>query len=158
MSEKLPKFLITENLNRMAKWLRILGYDTALYKSISFSNMNRVARKDRRVILTRDRKHLKMAQENKIILIRSIHHLKQLKEIKSILTFEEKYLFSRCIHCNKLLYEISGRNIKELIPEFIYKNHNEFRICRKCGKIYWRGSHYKEMLNKLEIIFKSDRS
>jgi len=155
---KKPKFLITENLNRVAKWLRILGYDAVIYKSISFDNMKRIAAKDRRIILTRDRKHLKYANANKIILIHSVNHLQQLEEIKNFLVFEKKHLFSRCINCNKYLYEISGNNIKEQIPEFVLEHYEKFMICRKCGKIYWQGTHFRDMIKTLESIFKSDRS
>jgi len=154
MKRKLPGFILTENLGRLAKWLRILGYDAAIYKSISFNNMKRIAVKDRRMILTRDKGHVRAAEKRiKILLIRSTDYLEQLAEMKEYLNFNDDQIFTRCPVCNKLLYEISGKKIKELIPEYIFEQHKELLNCRKCGRIFWKGTHYKEMLRKLSTIF-----
>jgi len=153
MSEIPARFILTENLNRLAKWLRLLGYDAVLYKSISFHDLKRIAAKDRRIILTRDRKHLKIANTDKIILVKSVNHLEQLEEIKNFLSLQEEKLFTRCMLCNKLLYPISEDKIEKMVPEYIYKNHSDFKICRKCGKIYWQGTHYQKMLKTINEIF-----
>jgi uncharacterized protein len=152
MSAKLARFILTENLNRLAKWIRLLGYDAVLYKSISFHNLKRIAAKDRRIILTRDSKHLRYAETDKIILIKSTEHLEQLKEIEDVLVLREDQFFTRCIICNKLLYAISRDKIKDLVPEYIYRNHSNFKVCRKCGKIYWRGTHYQKMLKTVKEV------
>lgn len=155
MSQAKPRFLLAANLNRLAKWLRLLGYDAAIYRSISFHNMKRLAAKERRKILTRSQKQ--QDKKNKdIILIKSEEHLEQLKEIREMLTINDQLLFSRCLICNKLLYEITRENIRELVPAHVYNAHREFKICRKCGRIYWQGSHYKKMLDTLKEIFDSE--
>ena len=148
-----PKFLLTENLNRLSKWLRMLGYDATIYKSISLSNMIRLAVKERRIILTRSAKQAKSNLKFSRILIKSDNHFKQIKELKEIITFNEQYTFSRCLVCNKQLYGISKEKVKDLVPEFIYENQADFKVCRKCGKIYWQGTHYKVMLEVLKNIF-----
>ncbi|MCK5027974.1 MAG: Mut7-C RNAse domain-containing protein [Candidatus Pacebacteria bacterium] len=147
-----PKFLLTENLNRLAKWLRMLGYDAAIYKSISFHNMIRLAKKERRIILTRSNKQAKSNLKFSRILIKADNHLEQIKELKEVITFNEQYTFLRCLLCNKLLYGISREKVKDLVPEFIYENQTDFKVCRKCGKIYWHGTHYKAMLMELRKI------
>ena len=147
-----PKFLLAENLNRLAKWLRMLGYDTAIYKSISFSNMIRLAVKERRIILTRSKKQAKSKLKFSRILIKTDNHLQQILELNEIISFNVKYIFSRCLLCNKQLSDIKKESFKELIPEFIYENHTDFKICRKCGKIYWQGTHYKSMLVELKKL------
>ncbi len=150
-----PKFLLTENLNRLAKWLRMLGYDAAIYKSISFHNMIRLAKKERRIILTRSAKQAKSNLKFSRILIKADKHLEQIKELKEIITFNEQYTFSRCLLCNKRLYGISREKVKDLVPEFIYEDHTDFKVCRKCGNIYWKGTHYKSMLAELKKILQS---
>ncbi len=145
-----PKFLLTENLNRLAKWLRMLGYDAAIYKSISFHNMIRLAVKERRIILTRSTKQAKSNLKFSRILIKADNHLQQLKELKEVISFNEHYIFLRCLLCNKLLIEIAKEKIKDLVPEFIYENQTDFKVCRKCGKIYWQGTHYKAMLAEIK--------
>ncbi len=147
-----PKFLLDENLNRLAKWLRLLDYDAAVYKSISFHNAIRVANRERRIFLTRDRN---LAGSNLIFsrrLIMSVDHRDQLKELNDIVTVKEEYLFSRCILCNKRLFNIPKKKIKELIPEFVYESFDEFKLCRKCGRIFWKGSHYKAMKEELKNL------
>ena len=155
MKEKLPKFILTENLNRLAKWLRLLGYDAALYRSISFDNLKRIAAKERRIVLTRHSKYGKTDNKD-IVLIRSTDHLEQLKELSTMLHLREEDLFSRCTLCNKLLYGIERQNIKDLVPEYIYQNQKEFKICRKCGKVYWQGTHYDKMMLILKEIFNKE--
>jgi len=147
-----PKFLLTANLNRLAKWLRMLGYDAAIYKSISFHNMIRLAVKERRIILTRSKKQAKSKLKFSRILIKTDNHLEQIKELKEVISFNEQYTFSCCLLCNKQLYGISREKVKDLVPEFIYENHTDFKVCRKCGKIYWQGTHYKSMLVELRKI------
>jgi len=72
--EKRPKFLLAENLGKLAKWLRFLGYDAALYRKISLDNMIRIANKDNRIILTRSKKVAKNKRKFKRILIKSENH------------------------------------------------------------------------------------
>ena len=148
-----PKFLLTENLNRLAKWLRMLGYDAAIYRSISFHNMIRLAVKERRIILTRSNKQAKSNLKFSRILIKADNYLQQLTELIEIIAFNEQNTFSRCLLCNRLLSEITKEKIKDLIPDFIYENHTDFKVCRKCGKIYWQGTHYKAMLAELKKTF-----
>ncbi|MCD4820408.1 MAG: Mut7-C RNAse domain-containing protein [Candidatus Cloacimonetes bacterium] len=147
-----PKFLLSENLNRLARYLRMMGYDAVVYKSISFSNKIRLVNKDRRIYLTRSPKESKSNQKFNRFLIKSVKIDEQLKEIKKYITFPNDFLFSRCIECNKLLYQIDKGKISNLVPEYILQNHNDFLVCRKCGKIYWKGTHYQDMMKKLSEL------
>ena len=106
-----PKFLLAENLGRLAKWLRFLGYDAALFKKIDFDNMIRIANKDNRIILTRNRKEAKNKKKFKRIFIKTENYLEQLRELNNILEFNENYIFSRCSECNRLLYKIEKEKI-----------------------------------------------
>ena len=149
-----PKFLLSENLNRLAKWLRLLGYDAAIYKSISTDKMISLAVKERRIILTRSRKIAARKEKFSRILIRSEFHKQQLIELKDYIGFSEKHLFTRCSECNKKLVAIAADQIRNLIPEVIFASHDEFSICRKCGRIYWPGTHYENIMHELEDIFR----
>lgn len=151
--EKRPKFLLAENLGKLAKWLRFLGYDAALYRKISLDNMIRIANKDNRIILTRSKKVAKNKRKFKRILIKSENHSEQLRELKNIIRFDGNYIFSRCSECNRLLENIASEKIKNMIPVYIYQTQKKFKVCRFCGKIYWEGSHVKNMLAELKAIF-----
>lgn len=147
-----PKFLLDENLNRLAKWLRMLGYDAAVYKSINIHNKIRLVNRERRIYLTRDKTLAKKKEKFTRVLIKSEKHLEQLKEILDYISYNEEFVFTRCIDCNRILYDISKGKIKELIPPFVLENHSHFKVCRKCGKVFWMGTHYQEMKKELKNI------
>lgn len=148
-----PRFLLSENLNRLAKWLRLLGYDAAIYKAISTDNMINLANKERRILLTRSNKIAVRKEKFSRVLIKSEFHLEQLKELCNYLIFSEEHVFTRCLICNKILFDISRDKIRNLVPEVVLNSINLYKVCRKCGKIYWQGTHYKSMLEMLEKIF-----
>jgi uncharacterized protein len=148
-----PKFLLTENLNKLAKFLRFMGYDAAVYKSISFDNMIRIAEKDKRIILTRSVKQSKSKKQFRRIFIKSDNHISQIKELKDVIRYNEDNTFTRCGECNKKLFEIIKTKVKGLVPEFVFETQTEFKICRYCGKFFWKGTHYKEIQRDLAEIF-----
>ena len=150
MNELKPKFLLDENLNRLTKWLRMLGYDAAIYKGVSIHNKVRLAKKERRIYLTRSQKTAKLKEEFSRFLIRAVNHQQQLEELRKFLKFDDDFILTRCIECNRKLEKISKEKIKENIPPYIYETFIEFTICRKCGKVYWKGSHYASMKRQLK--------
>ncbi len=153
INELKPKFILTVELGRLAKWLRILGYDAVVYKSVNLHAIIRLAKKQRRTFVTRSKKKIKSTQLYAKMLIKSENYLEQLREMKDHVKLNEEYIFTRCLICNNLLINISKKKIIRFIPEFVICNNNDFKICRKCGKIYWKGTHYKEMKNELGKLF-----
>ncbi len=133
--------------------LRLLGYDAAIYASISFDNMIRLANKERRIILTRSHKQASSSQKFSRIHIKSESRKEQITEIIDFITMNKNLLFTRCLKCNRSLNSLNKEKIKDLVPSYIYETHNEFKICRKCGKVFWHGTHYTDMLNILNEIF-----
>jgi len=150
MKEIKPKFLLDENLNRLARWLRIFGYDAAVYRSTGIHNKVRLAKKERRIYLTRSKKLAKLNEEFSRFLIKANDYQHQLGELRHFLKFDDDFIFTRCIECNRKLEKISKEKIKEIIPSYIYETFIEFTICRKCGKVYWKGSHYASMKRQLK--------
>ena len=144
-----PKFILRDNLGKLAKYLRLLGYDAVLYQKISFHNILRIAAKDRRIILTRSPKESKQVSKYRIILIKSVHYQDQLKELKGIITFNKDFFASRCSLCNKVLEPANQNLVKEKVPKFVFENNTEFLVCKKCGKIYWQGSHFNDIKETL---------
>jgi len=152
MAETRKKFLLDENLGKLAKWLRILGYDAAVYKSISLEKKIYLCNKERRVFLTRSNKIAKRKDGFARILIRTEKYDKQLQEMQNLIELEDAIIFSRCLDCNSILQKIQVEKIEGLIPENVNNNFFDFKICRKCGKIYWKGSHYEAMKSKLKNL------
>lgn len=146
------RFLLRENLGKLARELRFLGYDAALFKGIGFSNAVRLAERDDRILLTRSRQESKSKKKVKLRLICSEKVSEQLSELKDILEFRQELLFTRCSICNKNLYEIDKKKIISLVPEYVYAQHDHFQICRYCGRIYWQGNHYQAVQKRLKNL------
>lgn len=152
MAENRRKFLLDENLGRLAKWLRMLGYDAAVYKSISIEKRILFCTKERRIFLTRSSKIAIKKDDFSRILIKAERYDEQLLELVHLIEFNNEMISSRCLKCNYRLQDIKVEKIGDLIPDNVKHNFSEFKICRKCGKIYWRGSHYDAMKSKLKNL------
>jgi uncharacterized protein with PIN domain len=148
-------FIVDVNLGRFARYLRMLGFDTLYNQSHSNQDIIRLSLLDGRIILTRDRNLLK----HKIIThgywLRSSDPFKQLSEIiKRLDLLSSIHPFIRCMACNGLLNSVSKINIVDLIPPKIAEFHSEFYQCSDCQKIYWPGSHFIKMQDKIERLKK----
>lgn len=146
------KFILTVDAQRLAKWLRLLGYDTKVIKSISLLNLIRIARKEKRIIISRSKSLLNHPLEFDRIYIHSNDLEEQLQEIKPWLSYDEDYLFTRCPEDNELLTAIEKEKIMPLIPAKVAELHDDFKICHKCGRIYWQGSHYQKIRDKIKEL------
>lgn len=149
------KLVADSNLGRLAKWLRILGYDVAFYKDVSIITVSRIANSENRIFLTRNQKIANRRIFDYVRLIKSDHIFDQLQELLDLITDDDDFLFTRCSVCNKLLSDIEKQKLESLVPTYIYQANEQFKICQACGKIYWSGTHYEEMKKKLKEVFRT---
>ena len=149
------KFLCDQMLGSLARWLRLLGFDTYYADSeIDDTSLLEIAKKQKRVIITRDKELLIRAKKHKIQLIEinSINLDEQLKTLLKDKEINEKKVLTRCSLCNTLVVEINKEDVKNRVPEKVFLNNELFWYCSKCDKIYWRGSHYDKIINKMKIF------
>ncbi len=148
------KFICDDNLGKLAKWLRTLGYDTLFSQEISDKELLSKALNEDRVILTRDTKLIELKVVSRYLLIESDNPLEQLKQVKEKFNLEtsEKKLFTRCLVCNTPLNSIKKEKIKDKIPPYVYKTQENFVFCSKCNKIFWSGTHVEKMIQRLKEI------
>lgn len=149
------KFLLSSNLFPLAKWLRFLGYDAVFPKAVSFSKKAAIAKKEGRVILTSSKAEAKRAKET--IYIKAQKTKDQLAELISYsksIHMNKNRLFTVCPLCNRLLNPIEKKRVESLVPEVIFQSKEQFKICRRCGRVFWRGSQTKEIEETLKEIFK----
>jgi uncharacterized protein len=140
------KFIADAMLGRLAKWLRLLGYDVLYYPAIEDRQIIKISREQERTILTRDTRMLQCKAVREAVFVRSDHIADQLLEMKNILKFNVPDPAERCTVCNNRLAAVTDRpEIKDLVPDHVYHNFNSFMRCSLCGKIYWEGSHYKNI-------------
>jgi len=145
------KFLCDQMLGTLAKWLRIYGFDT-YYASRDIKDLEliEIAKKESRVLITRDKELLFGAKRENlhVIEITSTDLEEQIGKILSVFKTDSKKYLSRCLICNSLLEEIGKEKAKGKIPKKVFENNKKFWLCKKCKKIYWRGTHYENMLSK----------
>jgi len=149
------KFITDRMLGKLAKELRMLGYDTLSYRGEDAYSLIRLAREENRVILSRSSKLTPKRPEDRIIRILEDKPSSQLKELvqAGVVNLQEETLFSRCLVCNMLLRQISHDEAEGEVPDFIFYQQKEFFRCPQCSRIYWKGSHHDHMKEKIEELF-----
>lgn len=148
------KFILTQELGRLAKWLRILGYDCVYFKQVSLSSLLIQALRDNRIILTRNLRLVDKARGCKVIEIKADKVSEQLKQVLGELQIkpDSEKMFSRCILCNEELVNIDKEKIKDKVPEYVFNTQEEFFTCPSCQRIYWPGTHWGNVQVALKEI------
>ena len=149
------KFLCDQMLGSLAKWLRIYGFDTFYANStISDDKIIKISKKENRCLITRDEElAFRCKKENiKILYFKILDLDKQIKFVLNDLVVDKEKILSRCILCNSELYDIKKDKIKDEIPIKVFQKHKKFWFCKKCNKIYWQGSHYDNMIQKIKNL------
>jgi len=144
MNEKTeePKFLVDFMLGRLAKWLRIWGFDADYYRNTDRDGILLKSLQDKKIILTKDHT-LSKKRAWKLVLIKSDFLSEQLDQVKEEfgLEFNREKLFSRCSICNVPIQHIEKSKVKDKVPPFVYENYDEFSYCPLCQRVYWQGTH-----------------
>ena len=145
-------------LGTLAKWLRLFGFDT-FYANAEMDDdeLLEMAEKENRVLITRDKELIIRAKKKNIQIVEmiSIDLDEQLSVILKNVDVDEKAVLSRCSLCDTILNEIKRDEVKNKVPEKVFRNNDRFWFCSKCDKIYWRGSHYDKIQSKINKIKKS---
>ena len=149
------KFILTRELGRLARWLRILGYDAVYFKEDKPSSFIIEALRDDRIILTRNHR-LGSSGGVRVILIEKEKIQEQIPEVLQKLGLEVKkeQMFSRCILCNSELVSLDKKKIRDRVPEYVFNTQNNFLTCPQCLRIYWQGTHWGNVENTLKEMIK----
>lgn len=146
----IPKFAADRMLARVARWLRMLGADVIFDESIDGAAMLQLARRDGRIMLTRD-KRLRTASD--VLFLDSNHFREQLRQILARYTFDiRRDAFSRCSRCNTPLIAVDREVIRNRVPPFVYASNENFSECPGCGHLYWSGTHPERIMRELQRI------
>ena len=145
------KFFCDDNLGKLAKWLRILGYDTLFRLTIEDGELVSIALKENRIILSRDTKLSRFKIKDKHLLIQSEKPLEQLKQVIDHfkLKIDKDLLFSRCLVCNQVLQKVEKEKIKDRLYPYVYQTQENFVYCSVCDRIYWSATHVEKMIKRL---------
>lgn len=152
------KFAVDTMLGKLAKWLRVTGQDVIYGPHLSGAGLIRAARREERVILTRDRK-LARRSPPELFFIRSDQFRDQLREILQAFALDPlEKAFSRCLECNALLEPVPKEGVREKVPPYVFSTHERFSSCPRCRRIYWPATHHQKMLEELKRLSRDDKT
>jgi uncharacterized protein with PIN domain len=141
-----PKFILDTHLGKLAKYLRFLGFDTLYGNDFKDSYIISTATNEKRIILTRDKGILKNRIVSHGYYIRSQQPAKQVEEVIKRFNLETLINpFIRCSECNAEIKKVSKTSVADRLKARTKKYYNDFYRCTGCDKIYWRGSHFREL-------------
>lgn len=139
----MARFILTKELGRLARWLRILGFDTVYFKEDNRARVLLIALRQERILITRCKVLFDKVSLKAVYVKEEMLEAQLKKVIESLrLDIQEDKMFTRCTLCNTPLAHITKEKIKEIIPQYVYKTQNEFMICPQCKRVYWQGSHW----------------
>jgi len=148
------KFILDVHLGKLARWLRLLGFDVFYENHYSDKDIIKIIQKEQRIVLTRDIGLLKIKTVVTGYWLRSQDPKKQLAEIMERFQLKSHVKpFTRCPLCNGLLQRVKKKQVAYLLPPISGLFFDEIYQCEDCQKLYWKGSHYERMLQQWQGIF-----
>src|SRR5574337_422808 len=143
-----PRFAADRMLGRLARMLRLLGYDTLYAPDIATARLREIAGQGERVVLTRGdiAKRFPRIEEN-ILSLKSEHPPEQLREVVERVGLNTHAgLWTRCTLCNAAIERVERHEVESQVPPKVFQVYTEFFRCTGCEHIYWRGSHVERIL------------
>ncbi len=146
------KFVVDVMLGRLANYLLLLGFDCEYRRQFPDDDLLKFAETENRVIITRDADLAAEYSTGKVCHLKTTELAEQLKKVKEkfSLNFSKDRLFTRCVGCNKPLVEIEKKEVEEEIPSRTRSWLDTYYRCPGCEKVYWRGTHYEAVVERLE--------
>jgi uncharacterized protein len=141
-----PRFVLDTHLGRLAAYLRMLGFDTLYRNCYTDEELAEISRGEHRILLTRDVGLLKRGAVTHGYFVRDTDARRQLPEVVAGFDLAGRARpFTRCMRCNAPLEEVRKEEVIAGLPPRVAQFHDEFRRCPGCGRVYWKGAHYRRM-------------
>ncbi len=140
------RFIADVHLGRLAKYLRMCGFDTLFQQDYDDREIIELSAKEGRIILTRDKDLLRSKKVRQGHLVHSDAPLEQIREILDVCRAAERIRpFTRCMECNGVMEHVGKEEIIDRLMPLTRDYYDEFKRCGTCGRIYWEGSHFARM-------------
>jgi uncharacterized protein with PIN domain len=141
-------------VGKLAKWLRMMGYDSVFFHGDDDSQMVKQALAEDRIILTRDtgmmRRRAISSGRLRAILIENEEPERQMQQLTSVLDLKKQSQpFTLCLECNRPLESRRREEVAGRVPPYVYRTQTQYMECPKCHRIYWRGTHWEAMTRKM---------
>ena len=151
------RFVVDLNVGRLAKWLRVMGYDTLFPREGGDNQLVRIALQEGRILVTRDagiplRRAVRLGQMQVVHILD--HDLRsQLRQLVRERQLSLNSGFSRCVRCNDPLHLLPKGEVVERVPPYVLESHSTFMECPRCLRLYWRGTHWANMVSELSHVY-----
>jgi uncharacterized protein len=146
-----PRFAADEMLGSLARWLRIMGYDTTYERDRGDEEILRSSKEEGRVLLTRDEELAARGAPTSLYII-SDDLDGQLRQVVDAYGLSADERMVRCTVCNGELDIAPKESLRGQVPDGALENNQEFFKCRCCGKVYWKGSHWNNIRKRLDSL------
>jgi uncharacterized protein with PIN domain len=151
------RFIVDCNVGKLARWLRIAGFDTLFFKSIDDNRLVRIALAEDRVLLTRDthipERRVAVSGRLKLVIIEEEDVKAQLRQVVSALDLASHVKpFTLCVECNETLESREKDEVRDLVPPYVFKTQEQYVQCPACQRVYWKGTHWDRMSSELAEI------
>ena len=135
----------------------MMGFDSLFFNGEDDSQMVRQALSESRVLLTRDtgimKRRVVTGGRLKAVLFTSEEPEEQIRQLVAAMAIKSQSRpFTICLECNQPLIDRKPTEVKDRVPPYVYKTQTQYMECPECHRVYWRGTHWKAMLNKLNRI------
>ena len=151
------RFVVDLNVGRLAKWLRVMGYDTLFPREGGDNQLVRIALREGRILVTRDagiacRRAVRLGQMQVVHILD--HDLRgQLRQLVRERRLSLTGGFSRCVRCNDPLHPLPKGEVAERVPPYVLESQSTFMECPRCLRIYWPGTHWANMKSELCRVY-----
>jgi uncharacterized protein with PIN domain len=137
-------------LGRLARWLRILGHDVAYGPHLGGRTLVDRARRERRILLTRDTRLVRRRDLPPHVFVTSDRFREQLREVAAAVPLGDgDALLTRCLDCNRVLDAVPRERARDRVPAFVWETTRQFLACAGCGRLYWPATHRAHVLREL---------
>lgn len=141
-----PRFMLDAHLGKLARYLRLLGFDTRYAKDVDDAGIAACAAAEQRIVLTRDRGLLKRAAVTRGYWLRSTAPRRQLAEVVDAFDLASLVApFTRCMICNGKLEHLPEASVRQRLPASVRGRFTAVSRCPGCGRLYWPGSHHARL-------------
>ncbi|HEY3370237.1 MAG TPA: Mut7-C RNAse domain-containing protein [Prolixibacteraceae bacterium] len=146
-----PRFICDVHLGRLCRYLRMLGWDTLYSNHYDPKEMIELSLQEKRILLSRSIQIIRHKELTHAWWVRSANPLEQLKDLVNKLDLSKLINpLTRCLNCN---YELAAVDKSEILQDLEQRTstyYTEFFKCPNCHHIYWKGSHYENMLKFID--------
>ncbi|MBM4267317.1 MAG: hypothetical protein FJ144_12030 [Deltaproteobacteria bacterium] len=151
--EEQPRFAADRMLGRLARWLRLLGFDALHRKELPGRRLLTLAAREGRVVLTRDRRLARVGARVPVLVIASDRFRDQLREVDRVYPLGGvRGRAPRCGDCNVAIESLDPAAVPASVPEYVRDTQSEFWRCPRCRRTFWAATHRERMAAEVAAL------